>query len=330
MIWNGLAIGTRNNYNSSINKYTSFCRGMGVSPWPVKLHILLEFCCMSVHGLPLLNLNAVAPSTIRGYISALRSYHVHHNLPLDVFDNELLHLTLRGISNCFQKPTRNRLPLGQDILRKILAVKVANPSGVYHRNYLNFSCAIIVAYAGFLRLGEITYDKRDLLNFPNFKHRHVLRSDVQFWSDHATLHLRHTKTDRDNKGVYIRLPRTDNDFCPVAALRRLFSEDPQPHDAPLFRFIQQGFPRQTLVQWIRTYLELAGESKAGYSGHSIRRGATQDAHEMGIPTDDIMALGRWTSDAVYRYFNYSGERQLKLRRQVLTRQLLSKRPRFDV
>jgi hypothetical protein len=41
----------------------------------------------------------------------------------------------------------------------------------------------------------------------------------------------------------------------------------------------------------------------GYTGHSLRRGAAQDAHDMGLPRDDIMMLGRWSSDAVDRYYN---------------------------
>ncbi|KAG6072987.1 hypothetical protein E4U16_004980 [Claviceps sp. LM84 group G4] len=45
-----------------------------------------------------------------------------------------------------------------------------------------------------------------------------------------------------------------------------------------------------------------GRPSAHRTGHSFRRGAAQHAHDMGLSRDDIKALGRWSSDAVDRYY----------------------------
>lgn len=99
--------------------------------------------------------------------------------------------------------------------------------------------------------------------------------------------------------------------------------DNQPPEAPLFRFVNRGFRRQDVVIRIRNLLSLAGIDPSGYSGHSLRKGAAQDAHDMGLPRDDIMMLGRWSSAAVDRYYNTNRARVLRLSRQVLTGQLAS-------
>jgi integrase len=106
--------------------------------------------------------------------------------------------------------------------------------------------------------------------------------------------------------------------CPVTALEQLFLVDTRPPEAPLFRFINRGFRRQDVTNRIKSLLALAGVDPGGYTGHSLRRGAAQDAHDMGLPRDDIMMLGRWSSDTVDRYYNTNRARVLQLSRQVLT------------
>jgi hypothetical protein len=47
----------------------------------------------------------------------------------------------------------------------------------------------------------------------------------------------------------------------------------------------------------------AGISTAGFSGHSLRKGAAVTADRNGISKQDIKLLGRWKSDAVDVYIN---------------------------
>jgi hypothetical protein len=322
MLWNGLAPSSRNVYKSAVKAYVMLCRLRLLDPWPATEESLITYACTRVQGCSLLSLNSLAPKTISGHMSALRSYHVDHGLNCLVFESERLRRVLQGITSCFNEPkARLRHPLTKDVLRAMLRVRIAYPSRHAQVDDLNFRTALKVAYAGFMRLGEITFNPTDTTNPRIFQRYHILRKDVRINRDHATLHLRNSKADRNKQGVYICMARTGDTLCPVTALEQLFSMDNQPSEAPLFRFVSRGFRRQDVVTRIRNLLGLAGIDPSGYTGHSLRRGAAQDAHDMGLPRDDIMMLGRWSSDAVDRYYNTNRARVLQLSRQVLTGQL---------
>jgi hypothetical protein len=324
MLWNGLAQGTRTVYTTAVKAYVLLCRLRLLDPWPATEESLIAYACTRAQGCSLLNLNSLAPKTISNHVSALRSYHVDHGLSCAVFESERLRRVLQGITACFNEPkARLRHPLTKDILRAMLRTRVAYPSGHAQIDDLNFRTALKVGYAGFLRLGEITFNPADTTNPNVFQRYHILRRDVRINRDHATLHLRNSKADRNKEGVYVCVARTGDPLCPVTALEQLFSVDNQPPEAPLFRFVNRGFRRQDVVIRIRNLLSLAGIDPSGYSGHSLRKGAAQDAHDMGLPRDDIMMLGRWSSAAVDRYYNTNRARVLRLSRQVLTGQLAS-------
>ena len=319
MIWNGLSIPTRNVYAREANDYVMFCRLAGFECWPASLRSLLEYIGVRAHGSE--NFKQLSPDTIQHHLSAIRSHHVDRNLPCDVFDNELLKRAMRGVKRVYAKPKKTRLPLGRKLIEKILSVRVDNPYQQHSLDTLNFFTALRVAYAGFMRLGEITYSDKDRATPAVFARNNVLRRDVKIFHYHATLHLRRSKGDREHVGITLRFARSGGIMCPVAALEALRDLDPQPDSAPLFRFVGRGFPRQLFVDKIRQYLILANEPVDHISGHSIRQGAAQDAHDLGFSRDEIQALGRWNSDSVDRYFNFSSSRHIRLSRELLTQRL---------
>ncbi|OXV08604.1 hypothetical protein Egran_03633, partial [Elaphomyces granulatus] len=234
--------GTSAVYTTAVKAYVLLCRLRLLNPWPATEESLIVYACTRAQGCSLLNLNSLAPKTISGHISALRSYHVDHGLSCAVFESERLRRVLQGITACFNEPNaRLRHPLTRDILRAMLRVRVAYPSRHAQVDDLNFRTALKVAYAGFLRLGEITFNPADATDPRVFQRYHILRKDVRVNRDHATLHLRNSKADRNKQGVYICVARTGDSLCPVTALEQLFSVDNQPSEAPLFRFVNRGF-----------------------------------------------------------------------------------------
>jgi hypothetical protein len=102
---------------------------------------------------------------------------------------------------------------------------------------VNIVAVATVAYGGFLRSGEFTYEAKDLQDKRAFASTSLLRSDITFGDvdEHVILSLKRSKTDYDHVGVDIVIATTGNSTCPVRALRRLFKEDSQPMDSPLFR-----------------------------------------------------------------------------------------------
>ena len=114
--------------------------------------------------------------------------------------------------------------------------------------------------------------------------------------------LKQSKTDTEHTGAQIVLAATGEKTCPVAALSRLYTLDPQPANAPLFRLSSSAFSRFSVVTALKKRLSLAGLAQFNYSGHSFRKGAAQHAADHGMLNEIIQKLGRWTSNAFRLYF----------------------------
>lgn len=87
-------------------------------------------------------------------------------------------------------------------------------------------------------------------------------------------------------------------LCPVAAIKRLFTKDPQSPYEPLFN----GGPGKSFTPlFVRSHLNARlaqiGIFSTVYTCYSFRRGAGQHALDSGATEQEIKALGLWTSDA---------------------------------
>jgi hypothetical protein len=152
-------------------------------------------------------------------------------------------------------------------------------------NELNIIAAAATAFGGFLRSGEFTYKGKELRNTKTFHNTRPLRSDVTFSenNDHVSIRLKRSKTDKDHRGVEIIIAASNSSTCAVRDLQRLFRLDPQPPDAPLFRFTNQTFSYSNFVSTIQTRLRLCGLPHwNAFSGHSFRRGAASTAKLNGM------------------------------------------------
>ncbi|KAF2802652.1 uncharacterized protein BDZ99DRAFT_512448 [Mytilinidion resinicola] len=156
---------------------------------------------------------------------------------------------------------------------------------------LNFLAACRVAFAGFLRLSEFTYKKKDLINKRTFINTRLTRSNVCIAADYAMLRLSRSKTNIAHKGVQILLSRISDNACPVRALKRLLSRSP---------FNRTIFLRRLLLQ-----LTQLGVNLEGYLGYSALN-------------SQVQTLGRWTSDAFRLYFTTNPTILLRLNHQFLT------------
>src|ERR1700729_2277429 len=70
---------------------------------------------------------------------------------------------------------------------------------------LNSDAALKLAFTGFLRSAEVTYERADLTKPNMFLQKKLQRRDVTFADDfqHATVFLRSRKSDWENTGVEI-------------------------------------------------------------------------------------------------------------------------------
>ncbi len=152
-------------------------------------------------------------------------------MPLEVFNTLRLAWIIKGGRTLFPSVKLTRLPITKNILEKITAQPTKSLED------WNIDAAFKIAWARFLRLGEITYMASELKKKSTFVETHATRSDILFaeGDQYAMLRLKQSKTDVDHSGVQIMFAATGKSTCPVAALRKLFQTDPQPANAPLFR-----------------------------------------------------------------------------------------------
>lgn len=211
-----------------------------------------------------------------------------------VFERPKLSWILKDDRRQFPFSKSKRFSITKDLLEIVTNSTV---NDVLSLDDLNLDTAFKVAWTGFFCLGEITYTAAEWKKL-SFEATHVTRSDISFteFDQYAVLNLKASKTDVNRIGVQIILAATQDVTCPVAALRKLFTEHPQPSTALLFWY-RSSFSRPAVIAALKSRLTAAGISNKHFSGHSYRKGAAQHAADNGMPDKNIQRLGRWTSNS---------------------------------
>jgi len=290
----------------------------------------------------------VKSSTIKVYLTGLRSYCVdqgYSTAELEVFTHPQVQRTVKGARRLYparEDTTRERLPITKDILLRVLSrLDLDTYEGI------SLHAAFCLAFAGFLRIGEFTWEPIDWLQADQgaeFANWHVTRNCVHFdipqnavtGPETATtlpapepsrfyLTLPASKTDPFRKGVTLTIARSPIDgdpACPVTSMLRYLQKFPSYPDAPLFtlNYMQPGSDdgldahylpgaafRRAHVVGSLRRLLFEAGIPGNYSGHSFRRGAATSARAAGIPAEDIQLLGRWKSEAYKRYIQVHPE-----------------------
>ena len=139
----------------------------------------------------------VALKTLYLYFAAIYSIYVNRILLVIVFENALLRRILDGATSF--NPNLKEATLKLLILCSILA-KITTSSNLILG--VNTDAAFCLAFAGCLRIGEISYTDKQRSE-PLFAVTKATRLDVQFspFRDHLTFRLKRSKTDKDKQGV---------------------------------------------------------------------------------------------------------------------------------
>ena len=290
-MWLGLAPSTRSTYSSALFTYKKFCAFR-----------LLHYCLPAtpttlIEWAADCGRRRLHPKTIKANITALRSAHIDYGLgTIDAFSDPRLQRVISGIKRDIGGlDTKERLPITKEVLIKCL--RTLDRASLYGATIYAAFC---LAFAGFLRVGEITYSSTDLTT--NFGDYHVTRRSLRLHKDHVELFLPSSKTDPFRCGVNLLIAAADDEACPVRALKHLTDTYPGPPQAPLFWTGHKPFTRDVMVRALKTALQKNGVA-GHYSGHSFRRGAATTARQKGLSDSDIQLLGRWKSDAYRLYID---------------------------
>ncbi len=190
--------------------------------WPATHMTLEKWSANRIFGSNLPKQGQIKPDTLVSYLSGLRSYYVDHHMPFEVFDAPRLAWIIKRGRTLFSSVKLTHLPIMKDIFEKITTQFTKSLED------LNIDAAFKIAWAGFLRLGEITYTASELKKKSTFVETHATRSDISFIEEdqYAVLRLKRSRTNVDYSGVQIMLAATSESTCPGAALRKRFQTDP--------------------------------------------------------------------------------------------------------
>jgi hypothetical protein len=240
----------------------------------------------------------LAGSTIRVYMSAVRSLHIMAGEP---YPTSLLRvkLALRGANRHTPVPIR-KLPITIDILRQMLG---------HVRG--RFDCDLVVAvmtlaFFGCFRMGELCLS--DNVTFDPATHLCLGDVTVNRTDKSLTIFLKRSKTDLNNAGVSVFVGCSKDKFCCafcsmltyIAFRKSLKMSDDD--DSPLF-VVPGGRPltKSYIISVVRLILSLSGHDPAKYSGHSFRAGAATSAGDRNFREWELKMLGRWSSNAYSVY-----------------------------
>ena len=236
-----------------------------------------EWAATRIYRTTLPKQGQVKPDMVLSYLSALKSYQIDKSLSLKGFDDPQMAPFIKGWRSLFPSKKRNRLPITKDILEKITEDEPVSAT------VLNVDTAFKLAWAGFMRMRELTYTAAEAKK-ATFAETSLTRLDISFAErdQYAILRLKRSKTDTEHTRVQIILSATDERTCPVAVLGRLFIQDSRSANAPLLRLQSAAFSRQGVVNIIKQRITAAGLPESNYSDQSFRKREAQHAADHGM------------------------------------------------
>ena len=245
-------------------------------------------------------------TTIKSYISTIRS--VLSDVDVKLNENKSLISSLTRACKINNDKITTRFPIRVSLL-KVIVNKIKR---IYHNQpYLcsMYRAIIIVGYFGMLRIGEVTQGQ------------HCVKvKDVQIGTNKNKILfiLRSSKTHgKGDKPQFIKLKESTSTasttkskvtpICPFKAIRSYLAKRPQATNVTEQFFV---FSDHKTVQphhvhkLLKKMLSNARIDPSYYGFHSLRSGRLIDLLELRCLVETIKKLGRWKSNAVFRYLKY--------------------------
>lgn len=208
----------------------------------------------------------------------------HRLLGLDSpADTSQVRRVLRGIARTEGRPAKKAPPLLLDHACRLIQHLDGSVSGVRDK------ALILTGWALFLRRSELV----------SFRYE-----DLKFQKDRLILTLNRGKTDQENTGSTLALPKLGGPACPVAAIH-LWLQVSGIQNGPVFRRVLRGgnvgsdsqglTPSSVNLILKRRALEAGVDEAMLFSGHSLRRGGITQAYSDQQHESDIQRVSRHKS-----------------------------------
>jgi hypothetical protein len=290
-IQGSLAHSTLKRYSGAIKRFIHFCNTEQIPDhlrFPADEFVLCAFAASS--------LGRHAGGTPRSRISALKAWHITHNMEWK--GSARLRYVLNGVHNSAPRTSR-RLPR-PPINAMMLSQLVQNLDLNLPLDAAVAACAA-TAFWGQCRLGELLPPSSSIappIPLPtrsDFK-RSVLNPQS------CILHLPCTKTHRNGQDVVLVDQQTL--INPILLLKNHIRKSNIPSDKHIFSYTSTGGLRSLskpfFLQRCNDIWLLLGYPRT--TGHCFRIGGTTELLVAGVHPDVVKATGRWSSESFLRYW----------------------------
>ena len=255
--------------------------------------------------------NQCQSSTVKSYISAMKA--ILKSEKIEVNEDQYLISSLTRACKLTNDQIKTRLPIRKGMLRMVL-----EQTYLYYEElnqpYLAILYTTIIStmYHGLLRISEVASSKRGShpvrardVNIGENKKKFllVLRTSKTHWKNMKPQMIKISASKYKAKTVKKVQPK-EKLPCPYFLLK-------------LYAKVRGGYKRNTdpffvhrdgtpvvpsqITKCLKEAIKRAGFDETLYSSHSLRIGRTGDLYRLGLSVETIKKLGRWCSNAVYRY-----------------------------
>ena len=149
--------------------------------------------------------------TLFNYIFTIQFYYINLGYLITAFKDYIIKRALAGAILLFLSTKKSKLLITKNILDKIVTFSP-------YKADININAAFIIAFIGFLYIGEIMYPNRKVKDFSTIK---ALYSNVRIALNSYLIvfYLKQSKTDKTYSNINIQITAILEDcLCPIAAI----------------------------------------------------------------------------------------------------------------
>lgn len=294
--WSKNTITTR---NSQWKSYLGFCTDHGLKALPA--------CDLTVARFLLFKAKTVKFVTINNYLSAIVSLHRYYGFNAGFRESYFIKTVMEGLKSLLGMEVNQKVGLSVDDLlsmhQQVLPAWGKNRVMWY---------ALVVAFKTMLRKSNLLPEKGDDNNHL------VVRRDIEKTELGYNINVYSSKTLKYRKRI-LRIPLVSapgSPLCGVNALSLCLSREAAQSDSPIFMY--QGAPiyYNEVLKYLKSLVSLIGKKPEEVGLHSLRRSGALFLQSLGVPLEEIMYMGDWSSMAVLDYLVTTFDRKVSIEKMV--------------
>ena len=188
-------------------------------------------------------------------------------------------------------------PITPELLEEILPVVNINND----KEFVAWVAALS-GYHGALRKSNLVPLKRAHDTVQN-----ISRRDVRYAKGVMVFCMDWSKTNQfqEHTDISPLVANKHSPICPVRWLLFMMDQIPASPDHNLFSFRSSAgivpITYRDLMKFMRIWIKKIGKDPAKFSSHSLRRGASIEAHRRNVSDLDLKEMGHWKSDCYKEY-----------------------------